>query len=350
MDHPICFHRATSFDFSMHVVTLLDELMFRIILESIGSEPCAELATISRAWAKYAAANVPRILLLRFGGFMGAFGFAMKHRRVQEPMQLLAMTDRETFDYVEVLELFLNQHAFVHPTLAQTIFQTYLPDFFNASYLLMEAATGGYIRVAEASMRAGADTQDGRVLFSAAANGHTGIARLVLPVDAAQAAQAATQLGWALVVAADNGHFEIVKLLLEAPFLPIPANTRDSMALSAASGGGYIEIVKILLEAPDHPALADSRDGLPLARAAAEGHIEVVKLLMQTPVHTAYADMHGGIALVAAAKYGHTQVVRLLLEAKVRPALPISHEGRALELAILRGHTETAKLLMDFGG
>jgi hypothetical protein len=122
-------------------------------------------------------------------------------------------------------------------------------------------------------------------LSYAAANGHEGIAKLLLATDKVDVdAKAGLEFGRTpLSYAAENGHEGIVKLLLAIDKVDVDAKDGFSQTpLLYAAANGHEGIIKLLL-AIDKVDI-DAKDGsgqTPLSYAAANGYEGIVKLLLE---------------------------------------------------------------------
>ncbi|KAI9183402.1 hypothetical protein H9P43_004319 [Blastocladiella emersonii ATCC 22665] len=172
----------------------------------------------------------------------------------------------------------------------------------------------------EARLRPG--FQDNWALRNACANGHRGIAGLLL---AHPAVDPNARAGAALRFAAARGYTEIVVRVLAHPATDptLAPNPPDApTALVAAILGDHFETVEVLLEDPriDPMAVSATPNGrmYPLTAAARLGDALIVDALLAHPhVDPTVNDME---ALVVAAQRGHAQAVyRLVTDKRVAP-------------------------------
>ena len=150
--------------------------------------------------------------------------------------------------------------------------------------------------------------------------------------------------------AAANGHTEIVKIL--APFINDPnasyvrASTMMKLnPISSAATKGHIEIVKILAPLTDNPNASDINGVTPISWATHRGQIEVVKILAPLTDTPNAPNGDGVTPIFMAAMNGHTEIVKILAPLTDNPNAPDKNGETPIFMAAMNGHTEIIKLL-----
>jgi ankyrin repeat domain-containing protein 17 len=118
---------------------------------------------------------------------------------------------------------------------------------------LMEAASGGYVAVGEALLRAGADVN-------------------AAPVPSSRDS--------ALTIAADKGHDKFVKLLLSKGAQVDARNKKGCTSLWLSCNNGHLETVQRLVNAGADLDACDNRKTTPLLAAFRRGYIKIVEYLV----------------------------------------------------------------------
>lgn len=155
-------------------------------------------------------------------------------------------------------------------------------------------------------------------LMSAAWNGRTEIAKLLLERGADVKARATDDGQTALHSAASRGWDDLVQVLIDAGAEVNARDTRQNTALSTAVFQGNVELAGILIKAK-----ADLKASLygmtPLMMAASTGNVEMIRFLAQSgaDVNFSPAGEYGGrTALLSAITTGQAEAVETLIELK----------------------------------
>lgn len=182
---------------------------------------------------------------------------------------------------------------------------------------LLLAACAGSKAIVELLLERGADASapdayGDTALVCACRNGHSVVARLLLP-RAGEAAQRKR----ALLEACANGHTEVVELLLSADsatLLHDCVDTRRRTPLILAAAGGHFEVARALLKAGSGVADKDALSWSALAHASAVGHAALVVELLNAGADANALDVHGNSPLSLAVANLHVEVAQILLE------------------------------------
>ena len=193
--------------------------------------------------------------------------------------------------------------------------------------VLMLAADGGHIEVAELLIEKGADVNlkrsDGwNVLMDAANRGHVEVAKLL--IEKGVDVNLKRSDGWtALMLAANSGHVEMVKLFLERENELDHQDLGGWTALMLAANSGHVDVAKLLIERGADVNHKDLRSATPLKCAANFGHNEMVKLLLEKGADVNLKNSDGVTALMDAAYKGFIEIATLLIE----KGADVNHKG-----------------------
>ncbi|KAL8744547.1 MAG: hypothetical protein Q9184_007987, partial [Pyrenodesmia sp. 2 TL-2023] len=189
--------------------------------------------------------------------------------------------------------------------------------------------------------------------------------------------------------AAKQGHTRVARLLLDYNIVAIPVCGVSpgwsgclSGLLSEAAAAGYLGIVKLLLDHGADIKACDRNDNTALHRAAAENHLELIAELVgrgasvavrgeqgYTPLHfsaggggvgvVAYLLAHGAdvnartelgrTALYIALRQGYADLAMVLLEHEANVNLATAEGWHPIHLAAERGFVDLLSLLLDRG-
>ena len=196
-------------------------------------------------------------------------------------------------------------------------------------------------------------SESGRTPLSwAAENGHEGIVRLLLELEAVSFDSSSKSGRTPLSLAAENGHEGVVRLLLgQKDVNPDSSNNDGRTPLSWAAENGYEGVIGLLLELEAVNPDSSSKSGrTPLSLAAGNGHEGIVKLLLhRANVSPNTTDTEFGLTPLSwAAENGYEGVVKLLLEREDVDPHSLSKSSRTpLSLAAGNGHDEIVRLLLE---
>lgn len=191
-----------------------------------------------------------------------------------------------------------------------------------------------------------ASVDNNYVLYSAAANGHIGIVKMLLDISYVKDNVADNNnalLHWA----AENGHVDIVKMLLEIPSVKDNAAVYNNYALRFAAKNGHTDIVKMLLKIPVIKDNASANNNYALYSAAENGHIDIVKKLLKIPCVKDNAADSNNLALCVATESGHTNIVKILLEIPSVKNNAAVNNNYALCVASENGYANIVKMLLE---
>ncbi|KAK7995064.1 hypothetical protein PG990_013837 [Apiospora arundinis] len=207
-------------------------------------------------------------------------------------------------------------------------------------------------------------------LWYAVANGHLGIAKLLLRKGAkfddrylnngAQHKSGSSHLDsrdrdglTPLMKAARDGDSSVLELLLDGGANVNASDTDNRTALSWALSEGQDVVVKILIDrGADIEAVAPSvhRGGrTPLGLASEDGRNTTVKLLLDRGANVDAKNDFGATALQLASKEGYVDIVKLLLDRGADINKEDDSGSTALDVASSAGRDVVVKLLRDRG-
>jgi serine/threonine-protein phosphatase 6 regulatory ankyrin repeat subunit B len=199
--------------------------------------------------------------------------------------------------------------------------------------------------------------EDGITPFmAAAAGGHVGVVKMLLPHMGGQGLQEADNEGrTALYHASQEGYEEIVAFLMShAAHADIKKAQRQGQGMTplmAAACTGHLGLMKMLLQHMEGQGLEKTnREGrTALFYAAEKGHGEIVALLLSQRAQVETTDENGVTPLMAAACHGHVGVLKMLLQHMGGQGLDErDHLGRtALFYAYIGGHEEIVAFLLS---
>ncbi|KAK2595214.1 hypothetical protein QQS21_007067 [Conoideocrella luteorostrata] len=214
------------------------------------------------------------------------------------------------------------------------------------------ALCAGQQGVSEALMRgAKADPVDkvrGELLFSAAAEGHEAVVKLLLDNGAnteVRGKNDKTPLFWA----AQHARYGTVKLLLDRGANIEAKNDGGDTPLCLAARWGQRDMVKLLLDKGANIEAKDIFSYTPLCIAAGLGDCEIVKLLLDKGADIETKNDDGNTPLCIAARRRLCDTVKLLLDKGADVEAKDIFSYTPLCIAAGQGDCETVKLLLDKG-
>ncbi len=140
---------------------------------------------------------------------------------------------------------------------------------------------------------------DGRLLlFWAAENGYTDIAKTMIFRGADPNGKMRINNMTPLHIAAKNGREEVVRLLIEQGADPKPADLHRKTPLHYAAEEGRIDVVRFLVSRyPEMSGMKDEDEWTPLFYAVERGYFNVVKSLVESGADLNVRDGFGKTAL-----------------------------------------------------
>ena len=148
---------------------------------------------------------------------------------------------------------------------------------------LYEAARSGDVVEVRGMVAAGSDVEErggdegGTPLHVAAEEGHVGVMRVLLEMDAEKEAKAADG-STLLHQAAHNGHVEAMELLVQMGVDEEAKDANGRTPLHHTAHNGQVEAMELLVQMGVEEA-KDDNGGTPLHWAAHNGHVEAMQLL-----------------------------------------------------------------------
>lgn len=144
-----------------------------------------------------------------------------------------------------------------------------------------------------------------------------------------------------LINAAANGHVGIAKVILNAGAVVDKPDAFGCTALTSAAYAGRVVMVRLLLDAGANARAHSARCVPPLIAGIMSGKDEVVAMLLSANANPMATAPNGEIAVVAAAYGGKTDIVKRLLETRHSP----DQIRKAKVAAEIAGHIALAKLI-----
>jgi ankyrin repeat protein len=192
-------------------------------------------------------------------------------------------------------------------------------------------------------------------LHAASANGHLGVASLLLKSGADPNSR--DDLGRVpLHRISQGGHLvmmesslEIARLLLDSGADVNVTDNEDWTPIHSAAKSGYREIVEQLLESGANLNVRNKEQETPLHVASINGKLDVTRFLIDRTSDINSREVEGCIPLHLAARYGHVAVARLLIDRGADVNSQTGTRSTPLHLASFHGLLDTAKLLIDHG-
>ncbi|KAJ7166318.1 ankyrin repeat-containing domain protein [Mycena crocata] len=222
---------------------------------------------------------------------------------------------------------------------------------------LQAASNGGYVRIVQMLLDAGADVNArggdyGNALQVASFEGNVPLVDMLIKQGADMNASGGDYHS-ALKAASYSGNVNVVRLLIEKGADVNMEGGRYFTALHAATDGNHIDVLRLLIEhgARLNTKGVDKSAQTALHLASERGRVEVAHLLLDKG---AVVDVEGKelnrMALHDAAKNGHVQILRLLLGAGVDANVEGGYYGNALQAAAATDAAiEMIRLLLDHG-
>jgi uncharacterized protein len=188
-------------------------------------------------------------------------------------------------------------------------------------------------------------------LMSAAWNGRTEIAKLLLERGADVKARASDDGQTALHNAAARGFDDVVQVLIAAGADVNARDTRQNTALSTAVFQGNVEMAGILIKAK-----ADLKASLygmtPLMMAASTGNAEMIRFLAEAGADVNFSptgEYGGRTALLSAVSAGQAEAVKALIALKANVNFRTKDGETPLKAAQEAKHEEIVGLLKAAG-
>ena len=184
---------------------------------------------------------------------------------------------------------------------------------------LQAASLGGYKKVVEILLNAGADANAqggfyGNALNAASIEGHERVVRILLDRGANADDQGGPIFRNALQAASVSGHVKVVSTLLDAGANANAQGGAWGNALQAASTNGYIKVVQMLIEHGADVSAQGGTYGNALQGASFGGKEKIVEILIERGADVNVQGGQHGNASQAASLRGHKKVVSMLLE------------------------------------
>ena len=240
------------------------------------------------------------------------------------------------------------------------ILQLYLPKVGKAQLAntrekspFYTAATNGLTRNAKMLLEQDAAIEESikeMALLESAKRGHFETVEFLLSEEAnanvnAQASDGAT----ALLLAAQNGHIETVTILLKYKADPnISENTASTTALIQASLMGRLKIVQVLLDSKAKVNATDKYGEAALMKAVGLKRKIVVQLLLDKGADVNQVNEKGATPLYLAAEINSPDILTALLEKKeADPDISNDNNFTPLMIASQEGYEEVVKILID---
>ncbi|CAG7940462.1 unnamed protein product [Penicillium salamii] len=218
---------------------------------------------------------------------------------------------------------------------------------------LQAAALGGYERIVEILLGAGADVNApgglyGNALQAAAHRGNPETVQILLEAGADINAQGG-HFGNALQAAAYRGIPEIFQILLGAGADVNAQGGEYGNALQAAAHTGSPKTVQILLGAGANVNAQGGRYGLPLLAAIHEGHVDEIQILLHAGADSLLADELGRTPLHIAASKNAVHMLRWFPQLVSTLNTRNDFLQTPLHLVVCMGHIESAIGLIHSG-
>ncbi|KAL7814593.1 hypothetical protein V8C44DRAFT_363537 [Trichoderma aethiopicum] len=156
-------------------------------------------------------------------------------------------------------------------------------------------------------------------------------------------------IGKALPLAAAEGHTGVIRMLLDHGAGVNAKSDGDGTALQTASSYGHAETVQMLLDLGADVNAVSDRSHPALVNASSEGHMEIVQMLLGHGADVTVAAGKNYTAIIAASWRGHRGIVQALLDHGADANAKTDHDETALQAAAYRGYTEIARMLLDHG-
>ncbi|XP_078037848.1 uncharacterized protein LOC144470502 [Augochlora pura] len=179
-----------------------------------------------------------------------------------------------------------------------------------------------FLKERMANVKLREECYDKKVLFVAAKEGYTGVARFVLDnlSNAGRILDARVNDGRTILhVAVISNNFDMVKYLVNERKMDLTVKDKFCMtALHMASSCGNLEIVKFLANEKSVDLFARGTFGMtPLHTAANSGHLDIVRFLVdEKHMDVELKDDCGMTVLQTAANSGNLEMVKYLVEEK----------------------------------
>lgn len=205
-------------------------------------------------------------------------------------------------------------------------------------------------------------------LFTAAALGHLGVARILVDAGADMSLACQGSGLWSqfkgtkgftpLLIAAKFGHLEIAKLLIAAGADIESADPSGATPIYHAACHGHTSLLRVLVEAGARLDQETVDGGTPLSLAALNGHLEAVQVLVSAGVDPnrivakagpGEQGKTGRAVLIDASFKGHLEVVRFLIGAGADVNLMDGSGFTPLMAAAASGHLEVVRCLVGKG-
>ena len=199
----------------------------------------------------------------------------------------------------------------------------------NLNKLLPKAVREGHALVAQALLKAGADTE-ARVPY-------------VNPIESMD--------GWGMTllhIGAQVGQVEVIRVLLKAGANKDAETSRKETPLHYAALAGNVEVVEALLEAHANKEKRNEWMRTPLHSAAAVGNLGAVEALVSAGANIEALGASRQTALYMAAMNGRPRVVQFLLHVGAnKEEAAGAGINTPLQIAVFEGHPLTVRVLLE---